>query len=232
MTNSANPFVKLIQAGKIRTPQQLRSAYRTLVMKSHPDTVGSDRLLDKYLSFSSFYEEAKQAFADIEPAETGTPPPLSENHRLAYYQILQKLERIDKPYSFRRNENLPRISELKSQASFHFNKWDAGNQKLYAEADHDYDRLKTEKPSGPYMKNALAINVGPIFHNIIAYHLTGETFYRKQVKQNLPAVLQKLADHHCQALRGFLEVLIDDMSNGPAVFGDNGKTRKGRLMAR
>jgi len=232
MTNFANPFIKLIQAGKIRTPQQLRSAYRTLVMKSHPDTVGSDRLLDKYLSFSSFYEEAKQAFEDIEPAETGTPPPLTENHRLAYYQILQKLERIDKPYSFRRNQNLPRILELKSQASFHFNKWDAGNQKLYAEADDDYDRLKTEKPSGPYMKNALAINVGPIFHNIVAYHLTGEAFYRKQVKQNLPAVLQKLADHHCQALKGFLEALIDDMSNGPAVFGDNGKTRKGRLVAR
>jgi hypothetical protein len=31
-----------------------------------------------------------------------------------------------------------------------------------------------------------------VFHNIIAYHLTGNGFYRKQVKQNLKAMLQRL----------------------------------------
>ena len=231
MTSSNNPFLKLIKAGKIRTLQQLRSAYRTLIMKSHPDTVGSDRLVDKYLSFRAYYEEAKQAFEDLEPAEPGTHRSISENHRLAYYQILQKLERIDKPYSFHREQNLRSILELKSEASFHFNKWDARNHTLYAEADRDYDRLKTEKPSGPYMKNALAINVSPVFHNIVAYHLTGIAFYKKQVKQNLQAVLQKLNDHHCQALKGFLEVLINDMNNGPAIFDDIGKTPKTRLVA-
>ncbi len=227
-----NPFLKLIKAGKISNLQQLKSAYRTLIMKSHPDAVGSDRLIDRYLSFSSYYEEAKQAFEYLDAAEPGTHGPVSESHRLAYYQILQKLERIDKPYSFHRGDNLRAILELKAEASFHFDKWDTKNQKLYAEADRDYDRLKTEKPSGPYMKNALAINVSPVLHNIVAYHLTGAMFYRKQVKQNLQAVLQKLTDHHCQALRGFLEVLIDDMSNGPAVFGESNKTPRAKLIGR
>jgi hypothetical protein len=231
MSTPDNPFLKLIKAGKIRNLQQLRSAYRTLIMKSHPDALGSDRLIDKYLAFSSYYEEAKQTFEDPVTEENEAPKPVSKNHRFAYYQILQKLEQIDKPYSFHRGENLPSIMELKSEAIFHFNNWDPGNQKLYAEADRDYDRLKTEKPSGPYMKNALAINVSPVFHNIIAYHLTGIAFYRKQVKQNLQAVLQRLTEHNCQALRAYIEVLIDDMNDGPAVFGENPRVNRTRLLA-
>ena len=230
MSASNNPFLKLIQAGKIQTLQQLRSAYRTLIMKSHPDAVGSDRLIEKYLAFSSYYEEAKQAFGYSTPAEDGAPKALSKNHRLAFYQVLQKLERIDKPYNFHREENLPSILELKSEASYHFQNWNPKNQRLYTEADRDYDRLKTEKPGGPYMKNALAINVSPVVHNIVAYHLTGVSFYKKQVKQNLQAVLQKLTDQHCQALRAFIEVLIDDMNDGPAVFGDGPGTRRTRVL--
>jgi hypothetical protein len=229
VTHTDNPFLRLIKAGKIRTLQQLRSAYRTLMLKSHPDAVGSDRLIDKYLSFSSCYEEAKQVFEDPGPMKAGSAKPASKNHRLAYFQILQKLERMDRPYNFHRTENLGHILQLKHEASLHFGKWDAANRRLYEEADRDYDRLKTEKPSGPYMKNALALNISPVVHNIVAYHLTGIAFYKKQVRQNLPAVLQKLSDHQCRALRGFLEVLIDDMGNGPAIFDDSGKAPRRRL---
>jgi len=92
--------------------------------------------------------------------------------------------------------------------------------------------LKAEKPTGPYMKNALAINVSPIFHNIVAYHLTGIAFYRNQVKQNLQAVMGKLDDNNCAALRALVELLLDDMKNGPAVFTENGKPVRKKLQLR
>ncbi len=211
----SNPLVTLIMEGKIRNLQQLKSTYRFLVMKTHPDAVGSNRLVEGYLSLSSYYEEAKHAL--------GSRNEKTLNHRLAYYQKLQELELIDKPYSFHRRENAGRIWERKAEACSHFRIWNSRHEKLYVDADRDYDRLKAEKPLGPYLKHALAINVSPVFHNIIAYHLTGMVFYKKQVNQNLKAILQRLVEEDCGALKEFIELLIRDMNNGPAVFGEGRK---------
>ena len=100
MNSTDNPFVRLIREGRIKSLQQLRSTYRTLIMKSHPDTVGSDKLIDKYLSFSAFYEEAKRFLEDMDGSPARTPGPTAPNHRLAYYQILQKLEESTSPTVF------------------------------------------------------------------------------------------------------------------------------------
>ena len=72
------------------------------------------------------------------------------------------------------------IEELKAEAYSHFISWKGEYGRLYSDSDRDYDRLKTERPSGPYMKHALAVNVSPVFHNIVAYHLTGMPLYKKQ----------------------------------------------------
>ena len=228
MTASRNPLVRLIESGRVSTNAQLRSAYRTLVLKTHPDAVGSDRLLDRYLALSADYEEARRLLP--EPARSparptaGSPasPPAvpPENHRLSYYRALRGLERIDKAYTFHRQRNLARIAELKGAARAAFAAWNPASLALYDAADRDYDRIKSEKPVGPYLNDALALNVGPVFHNILAFHLTGSSFYRQQVRQNLQAVLQKLARHGCDALRGFLEILIDDMKDGAALFDE------------
>jgi hypothetical protein len=232
MSLPMNPFLELVRTGRITTLVQLRSAYRTLLLKSHPDAVGSDRLLERYLSFSSYYEEARLAIQQAEGSPSENPDSGAENHRLAFYQALQKLERIDKPYAFHRKESITKINDLKMQARYHFNRWGGMDPRIYMEADRDYDRLKAEKPSGPYMKNALAINVIPIVHNIVAYHLTGIDFYKKQVKQNLQAVMGKLDDHCCATLRTFIELLLDDMKDGPAVFMNSGSPSRKKLQSR
>jgi len=219
----------------VTTGAQLRGAYRALVLRTHPDAVGSERLLDRYLALSSQYEEARRLLGEAggsraappagaapEAAPGTVPRPTAataRNHRLLYFRALHQLERVDKPYSFHREENRARISELKARARAAFKAWN-GAVELFDAADRDYDHLKAEKPVGPYLKDALAINVSPVFFNIVAFHLTGSPIYQQQVRQNLKAVLQKLADHHCTALRGFLEVLIDDMKDGPAVFDE------------
>jgi hypothetical protein len=51
----SNVLVRLIHEGKIRTLQDLKSAYHTLVMKTHLDAVGSERHLESYLELSSPY---------------------------------------------------------------------------------------------------------------------------------------------------------------------------------
>ncbi len=207
-----NPLTRLVNEGRIRSLQQLKSAYRTLVMKTHPDAVGSDKLVEEYLSLSSYYEEARRLFEN----RNG---PQGENHRLAYFQILEKLERIDKPYSFHRQQNSSAIRAHQDEAELHFRGWNGDHDQLYVAADREYDRIKSEKLTGLSLQHALAINISPIFHNIVAYHLTGMVFYRKQVNQNLKAILQRLDAEGYHALKQFIELLIDDMGNGPAVFG-------------
>jgi hypothetical protein len=49
----------MLSEGRIRNLQQLKSAYRSLVMMTHPDAAGSDRLTDAFVRLSSDYEEAR-----------------------------------------------------------------------------------------------------------------------------------------------------------------------------
>jgi hypothetical protein len=199
-------------------------------MRTHPDAVGSDELVEEYLSLSSYYEEARRFFENRSGAREETVNAIEQNHRLAYFQILEKLERIDKPYSFHRQQNRITIRALQDEAQLHFHNWNGRYEQLYLAADREYDRIKMEKPSGPHVQRALAIAISPVFHNIVAYHLTGMSFYKKQVNQNLKAILQRLVTEEFHALKQFIELLISDMDNGPAVFGRGRRIfRKKRL---
>ncbi len=218
-TATESIFMRKISEGRIRNLQQLKNAYRSLVMKTHPDAVGSDRLTDMFVRLSSDYEEAKAFLEARVPLGQSPALPIAKNSRLAYYQALQKLQSLDSPFSFNKSDNVGAITEAKDRAWEHFRKWNGTHDGLYWQAQHEYERLKAEKPSGPYLKHALALNVSPVFHNIIAYHLTGIGFYRKQVKQNLNAILERLVDGGYSSLRDFLLLLIQDMEAGAAVFG-------------
>jgi len=215
----ANPLIRLINEGKIRSLQQLKSTYRTLVMKTHPDAVGSDKLVEEHLSLGSCYEEARRYFENRNGPREEPGRTIERNHRLAYFQLLEKLERIDKPYSFHRQQNSNTIRALQDEAQLHFSGWAGLHEHLYLAADREYDRIKAGKPSEPSPQHALAITISPVFHNIVAYHLTGMSFYRKQVNQNLKAILQRLVEEGYPALKEFIELLISDMDHGPAVFG-------------
>lgn len=220
MRTLSNPFIKLINEGRINSPDTLKTAYRILVMKTHPDSVGSDRLLEGYLKLSTYYEEAKRVFENGNHQQGKAGKKTRSNHRLAYYKILHELEIIDKPYSFHRDRNSKRIRELKAEACYRFTSWNGRCEKLYFDADRDYDRLKKVKPGKSAIAHDLIFSTSPVFHNIVAYHLTGMAFYRKQVNQNLSVILQKLVEEGYPALKEFMEFLIGDMRNGPAVFGE------------
>ena len=139
------------------------------------------------------------------------------NHRLEFFKQLHLVESLEMPYAYHPKENLQRIHSAKVQAIQSLTEWKPGLVGLYRRADKEYVTIKHEKPRGPYLKYALALNVRPILHNIIAFHLTGRNLYVKQAKQNLSAILQIVKERGCPSLHAFILELLEDIKTGAAV---------------
>ena len=209
----SNAFLRLIESGRIQSSDGLKAAYRKAIMKTHPDAAGSNKYLESYLKLRIHYEEAKGYLEKTRNIRSIQ----EDNHRLAFFEKLNQIESLEMPYAFHPDEHRDELLRLKKSATNEISGWKGDLAALYGRADKEYVRIKTEKPRGPYLRHALALNIRPLFHNLIAYHLTGRELYAKQAKQNLAAILQRLTDNGSLALREFLAVLLDDMKNGPAV---------------
>jgi hypothetical protein len=178
-------------------------------MQTHPDAVGSDRLVDRYIEYSNFYAEARDRLAADRPRE---------NYRLLFYKEFYRLERIDRSYAFNKHYHTREEIELAKQHTYeYFSKWKPDRIDLYLQANVIYDQIKKEKPEGPYRKHALLFNLSPVFHNILSYQLTGLQFYRKQLKQNFAGIMHQLEKRKFDKLIEYIELLIRDMEHGPAI---------------
>jgi len=213
----SNVLVRLIHEGKIRTLQDLKSAYHTLVMKTHPDAVGSERHLESFLELSSQYGEARAYLASAEDRQSDSEKDGIINHRLGFFRQLHFIESLEMPYAFRKNENIDKLHLAKETAMNELSGWRKDLPELYKRADMEYVGIKNLKPMGPYLTHALALNVRPLIHNLVAYHLTGRDLYAKQARQNLSGIMHRLTANGCVALREFLSILLEDMKNGAAV---------------
>jgi hypothetical protein len=203
-----NLLVQLIQKGKVRNLQDLKSAYHRVIMKTHPDAAGSDRYLESYLGLASSFQEARAYLAKSQSVK---------HPRLSFFQQLHLIESLEMPYAFHPAENMEKLLHAKEAAGSELLEWKKEWALLYKDADREYVRIKTEKPFGPYLKHALALNVRPLMHDLIAFHLTGRDLYAKQARQNLPGIMHQLSENHCVALREFLSLLLEDAKKGAAV---------------
>ena len=217
MAKVNNALIKLIVDGRIRTLEDLRATYRKLAMRTHPDAVGSEKLVRKFLEFSDQYEEAKAYLAQSVQNHGLSSEASKTNYRLAFYKQLHLIESLEMPYAFHSDENQESIRFAKQMAILALSQWRPAVVDLYVKADSDHLSIKREKPRGPYLKYALALNIRPIIHNIVAFHLTGQEVYARQSQQNLNAIMQKLADQGWNALHGLLTFMIEDLKNGAAV---------------
>ena len=217
VANVNNALIQLIVDGRIRTLEDLRATYRTLAMQTHPDAVGSDKLVRKFLEFSDQYEEAKAYLAQLVREHSVSSEASKTNYRLEFYRQLHLIESLEMPYAFHSDENHESIRVAKQMAISVLSQWKPAVVDLYGKADSDYLSIKREKPRGPYLKHALALNIRPVIHNIVAFHLTGQEVYARQSQQNLNAIMQKLADQGWNALHGLLTFMIEDLKNGAAV---------------
>jgi hypothetical protein len=215
--HGSNMLVHLIRAGRIVSPEGLKSAYRTLVLKTHPDAAGSNRHLESYLELSNQYEEAKAYLAESGLVKSIAAGGGTRNHRLAFFQQLDLIESLEMPYAFHSGENEDRLLLAKQYAMTEISIWRKELGNLYERADREYVRIKTEKPMGPYLIHALALNIRPLVHNIIAFHLTARSLYAKQARQNISGIMHQLEKNGCDALREFLSLIIEDVENGAAI---------------
>jgi hypothetical protein len=212
-----NALIQLIVDGRIRTLEDLRATYHKLAMQTHPDAVGSDKLVRKFLEFSDQYEEAKAYLAQSISDHNLLPEGSKTNYRLEFYRQLHLIESLEMPYAFHSDENQESVRVAKQLVIAALSQWKPAVVDLYVKADSDHLSIKKEKPRGPYLKHALALNIRPIIHNIVAFHLTGQEVYARQSQQNLNAIMQKLADQGWNSLHGILTFMIEDLKNGAAV---------------
>jgi hypothetical protein len=212
-----NVLVQLILARKIGTFAELKSAYHKLIMRTHPDAVGSDMHLERYLRLTRDYEEARARLSTSGHAQSNSKESERINNRLAFFQQLHLVESLEIPYAFPPEENAEQLILAKKSALENLLSWRKDLAELYVNADKEYAGIKKQKPMGPYLKHALALNIRPLMHDLIGYHLTGRDVYAKQAKQNLSGIMHQLTEKGCIALREFLSLLLDDMKNGAAV---------------
>ncbi len=212
-----NLLIELIQAGKILSVDELKSAYRTVVMKTHPDAAGSDRYLEGYLKLNDDYAEAKDFLARLQSTRPDAVVVPATNHRLAFFQQLHLIESLEVPYAYHPEERAGELMLARRKAREEIAGWRRDLAGLYPAADAEYVKLKMEKPMGPYLRHALALNLTPLVHNLILFHLSSRELYAKQARQNLSGIMYQLKQNGCPALREFLSLLLSDMANGPAV---------------
>jgi hypothetical protein len=212
-----NVLIELIQSGKILTVDDLKSAYHAAVMKTHPDAAGSDRYLEGYLRLNDYYAEAKDFLSRQRSAPPNAVEVRGTNHRLSFFQQLHVIESLEMPYAYHPHEHADELMLARRKAREEIAGWRGDLAEIYPAADAEYVKLKTEKPMGPYLRHALALNVRPLVHNLILFHLSSRELYAKQARQNLSGIMHQLTENGCPALREFLALLLSDMANGPAV---------------
>jgi len=212
-----NFLIGLIEQGKIRNLDQLKSAYRTATVRTHPDKVGSDEYLGTFLRLNDDYLAARAYLSRMEASAAAPANRISEKPRLSFFRQIDLIESLEMPYAYHVDDNKDQIDATKALARDAIGQWKPEWLELYIKADADLVAIKRSKPSGPYLKNALGLNLRPLIHNLIGYHLTGRKLYGKQAHQNLPGIMHRLEQDGYLNLKMFLSLLIEDMEEGSAV---------------
>ena len=215
-----NIFIDLIKSGKIKDLEELKKAFRKIAKKTHPDIVGSEQFINKFILFKSFFEEAKQFLKSDNSIAEKNKTTIIENFRFLFFKDLKNLDTLELPRC-QNKKIVEQIKQIKESIAFNFKKWKPDYFKLFISANNQYEQIKNEKYKNTLAnlrKPSLYKNLRPIFFNLSNYHITGLEFYKKQLKRNLNNILKRLEDNSYNKLKKFILFLIEDMEKGPAVF--------------
>jgi hypothetical protein len=215
-----NVFIKFIKEGKIHDQEELKKAYWKLAKKTHPDSVGSDIYVKKFIRFKEHFEEAKEFLNSSGFIQADKKKEEDENYRFLFFLEMQKLYGLESQF-FIDDGKKEKIRIAREASLDFFKKWKNESLDLYLSAINEYDRTKNEKQRNiisNLRKPTIFQNLRPVFYNLYKYHITGMEFYKRQLS-NPKGVILRLDESGCPALKEYILLLISDMDNGPAIFG-------------
>ncbi len=160
-----NALIELIRGGKIRSPADLKKIYRRMVLKTHPDAIGSTVLLENYLEIRRHYEEAERYLVDHGADQGHVSNDARANHRLGFFRNWEVIETLEMPYAFSPEEDRIKLAAAKQAAFNELAAWKPEWKELLKCADEESVRMKRGIPLGPYLKHAMGLNVRPLVHN-------------------------------------------------------------------
>ncbi len=216
-----NIFINLMNEGKIRSLDDLKSVFRKIAKKTHPDAAGSDTLVRKFIVFRKQYEDACRHIISGEHGEWKKQKAFGNNYRYMFFREMLSLYYLETSFQTSKTAQADiKIKSVMDAAYSNLRKWNAELAALYLHALPDYEKIKTEKYKNiisNLRKPQVFFNLRPVIFNLVNYHITGISFYKKQIRQNLNAVIKRLDENGYTAYREYLIGLINDMDNGPAL---------------
>jgi curved DNA-binding protein CbpA len=216
-----NIFIELINSGKITSLEGLKKVFRKLAKKTHPDSVGSNLLAEKFIKLKNDFEEAKRILNFKTSADKESKVDAVENFRYLFFLDLQELYMLESSFFWEKKYSQEKLILINKSVFDHFKEWKKDLIPLHVSAFKEYDIIRNEKHKNiisNLRKPSIYMNLRPVFFNLFKYHITGLLFYKKQLR-NFMKVMTRLEENNFIELKKYLMTLIQDMENGPALFG-------------
>lgn len=215
-----NPFITMINEGKISNSEELKQAYYRIAKRTHPDMVGSNRYVDRFIMFSNYFTEAKEHLKALGDGDRQSRRP--SNFRLIFFQELCTLCGLELPGKHLNAKLKSRLKELEERIKAAFLKWRESEGELFGSALSDYLQIRAERPHNDFAhlrKPLLLVSLLPLLFSLSSYHLSGQEFYLKQFTRNLKPVVVRLEEESFLAMKRALFLLAEDIKRGPAILG-------------
>lgn len=213
-----NLFITMINEGRIKNSDELKRAFHSIAKKTHPDMVGSDRYVDRFIKFNKQFSEAKEYLKGRGEMEDAPEPPL--DYRLLFYQELFALISLEEPGRYLNEQLRSRVKTVGTGVRKAFLRWKESESRLFNSAALEYLNIRDEKSHNDFAhlrKPLIMVSLHPLIFSLCSYHISGKEFHLKQFYRNLKSVIVRLEEAGFLIMKEALLYLAADVKRGPAI---------------
>lgn len=213
-----NLFITMIDEGRISNSEELKRAFHSIAKKTHPDMVGSNRYVERFIKFNKQFIEAKEYLKRRgEDEKIIEPPP---DYRLIFFRELFALISLELPGKYLDEQLRRRVLEIGKMVKEAFSGWKVSEHKLFNSAALEYLKIRNEKPHNDFAhlrKPLLMVSLQPLIFSLCSYHISAKEFHLKQFNRNLKSVVIRLEEAGFLIMKEALLYLAADLKRVPAI---------------